>query len=318
MYRIGIDLGGTNIAVGVVDDSNFKIVGEGKVKTNAPRPVEEICDDIVKAVNLALADAKLSLDDVGVIGIGCPGAIDNKNGIITYSNNLEFFNAPITDILYNKLGKKVLVDNDANVAALGEMIAGAGKGCKDFVAITLGTGVGSGVIVDGKMLYGHNGMAGELGHTVIKFDGERCTCGRKGCYEAYASATALIRQTKDRMKKSIDSKMWDIVDGNIDAVNGRTAFDAMRADDVAGTEVVDEYCRYIAVGLINIINTFQPQIICIGGGISKEGDNLLSRINKTVKSEVFTKSDVPQTKIKVATLGNDAGIIGAAMLDTME
>lgn len=318
MYRIGIDLGGTNIAVGVVDDSNFKIVGEGKVKTNAPRPVEEICDDIVKAVNLALADAKLSLDDVGVIGIGCPGAIDNKNGIITYSNNLEFFNAPITDILYNKLGKKVLVDNDANVAALGEMIAGAGKGCKDFVAITLGTGVGSGVIVDGKMLYGHNGMAGELGHTVIKFDGERCTCGRKGCYEAYASATALIRQTKDRMKKSIDSKMWDIVDGNIDAVNGRTAFDAMRADDVAGTEVVDEYCRYIAVGLINIINIFQPQIICIGGGISKEGDNLLSRINKTVKSEVFTKSDVPQTEIKVATLGNDAGIIGAAMLDTME
>lgn len=317
MYRIGIDLGGTNIAVGVVDDTNYKIVGEGKVKTNAPRPAEEICEDIKKAVNLAVADAKLSFEDIGFIGIGSPGAIDNKSGVITYSNNLGFKNVPIVKILTEKLGKQVMIDNDANVAALGEMIAGAGNGCKNFVAITLGTGVGSGVIVDGKMLTGFNGVAGELGHTVINFDGEQCSCGRKGCYEAYASATALIRQTKEKMKKCTDSKMWDIVGGDITLVNGRTAFDAMRLGDEAGTQVVDVYCKYIAIGLVNIINTFQPEIICIGGGISKEGENLLSRINETVNSEVYSKFCEKQTVIKTATLGNDAGIIGAAMLNAL-
>lgn len=314
MYRVGIDLGGTNIAVGVVNDK-YEIIGEGKRKTNAPRPAEAICDDIAAATFDAITNAGISIDDVECIGIGAPGSINPKTGVIGFSNNLGFNNVPMVELLENRIGKKIYIDNDANAAALGEMIAGAGKGTENFVAITLGTGVGGGTIINGKMLLGSNFAGGELGHTVIVHNGAQCTCGRKGCFEAYASATGLIRLTKEKMKLCKDSKMWQIVNGNIDSVNGRTAFDAMRMDDKAGTEVVDTYCDYLACGITNIINVFQPEVLCIGGGVSKEGDNILNRINKVVADERFSKNIERQTVIKTAVLGNDAGIIGAAMLD---
>ena len=314
MYRVGIDLGGTNIAVGVVDGEN-NIIGRGTVKTKAPRPAEEICDDIAYAVSLALKDCGKSINDIEAVGIGAPGSINPKTGVIGFSNNLQFAEVPIVKMLEERIGKKVNIDNDANAAALGEMIAGAGKGANNFVAITLGTGVGGGTIIEGKMLLGSNFAGGELGHTVIVMDGEPCNCGRKGCWEAYASATALIRQTKRKMEECKSSVMWDLVDGDIDKVNGKTAFDAMRKNDKAGTEVVDMYCKYVACGLINIINIFQPEILCIGGGISKEGDNLLSRIVPIVEKDRFSKNIEKQTVVKTAVLGNDAGIIGAAMLD---
>ncbi len=313
MYRIGIDLGGTNIKVGVVDE-NCKIIGKSNVKTMAPRPVEEICDDIVKAVNFAIEDAKIFLSDVETIGIGSPGSVNPIKGIVGVSNNLGFKNTPIAAILEQKIGKKIYIDNDANAAALGEMIAGAGKGTENFVAITLGTGVGGGTIIGGKMLFGSYFAGGELGHMVIKFDGEPCKCGRRGCWETYASATALIRQTKEKMLEHKDSKMWDLVSGDIERVNGRTSFDAMRDGDKWGEEVVNDYARYVAVGIVNIINIFQPEVICVGGGISKEGETLLSRIRPYLK-ERFSKNDDKQTELKIAELGNDAGIIGAAMLD---
>ena len=314
MYRVGIDLGGTNIAVGVVNDK-CEIIGEGKRKTNAPRPAEAICDDIAAATFDAIKNAGISIDDVECIGIGAPGSINPKTGVIGFSNNLGFNNVPMVELLENRIGKKIYIDNDANAAALGEMIAGAGKGTENFVAITLGTGVGGGTIINGKMLLGSNFAGGELGHTVIVHNGAQCTCGRKGCFEAYASATGLIRLTKEKMELCKDSKMWEIVNGNIDSVNGRTAFDAMRMDDKAGTEVVDAYCDYLACGITNIINVFQPEVLCIGGGVSKEGDNILNRINKVVVDERFSKNIERQTVIKTAVLGNDAGIIGAAMLD---
>ena len=314
MYRVGIDLGGTNIAVGVVNEE-YEIVGEGKRKTNAPRPAEAICDDIAAATFDAIKNAGISIDDVECVGIGAPGSINPKTGVIGFSNNLGFNNVPMVELLESRIGKKIYIDNDANAAALGEMIAGAGKGTENFVAITLGTGVGGGTIINGKMLLGSNFAGGELGHTVIVHGGAQCTCGRKGCFEAYASATGLIRLTKEKMETSKDSKMWEIVGGDINNVNGRTAFDAMRQDDKAGTEVVDTYCDYLACGITNIINVFQPEVLCIGGGVSKEGDNILSRINKVVVPERFSKNIDRQTVIKTAVLGNDAGIIGAAMLD---
>lgn len=314
MYRVGIDLGGTNIAVGVVNEE-YEIVGEGKRKTNAPRPAEAICDDIAAATFDAIKNAGISIDDVECVGIGAPGSINPKTGVIGFSNNLGFNNVPMVELLESRIGKKIYIDNDANAAALGEMIAGAGKGTENFVAITLGTGVGGGTIINGKMLLGSNFAGGELGHTVIVHGGAQCTCGRKGCFEAYASATGLIRLTKEKMETAKDSKMWEIVGGDINNVNGRTAFDAMRQDDKAGTEVVDTYCDYLACGITNIINVFQPEVLCIGGGVSKEGDNILSRINKVVVPERFSKNIDRQTVIKTAVLGNDAGIIGAAMLD---
>ena len=314
MYRIGVDLGGTNIAVGVVDDS-YKIIGRGKVKTNAPRPAEEIFDDIAKAIGLAVEDAGLTMDDISCIGVGTPGSVNKDNGTIEFSNNLKFDNVPAKKMLEERTGKPCAFENDANAAALGEAYAGAGNGVKNLVAVTLGTGVGSGIILGGKVLGGVNYAAGEMGHTVIVVNGEQCNCGRKGCWERYASATALISQTKAKMLECPDSKMWELCEGDINNVSGRTAFSAMYAGDKAAKDVVDKYIYYVSVGVTNIVNTFQPDVVCIGGGISNEGDNLLDPIRKYVEEERYTKYSKKQTKICKAVLGNDAGIIGAALVE---
>lgn len=314
MYSVGIDLGGTNIAVGVIDENN-KIIGRGKEKTFSERNAEEIFVSMVKAVNSALGDAKITLSEVKSIGIGTPGSVDKENGIIVYANNLNFHNVPARDILKKYFDTEIYIDNDANCAALGEAVAGAGEGKKSFVAVTLGTGVGSGLIVDGKIVTGCNDAGGECGHMVITVDGEECTCGRKGCWEAYASATALIKQTKEAMNKDKNSVMWSLCENDIDNVSGRTAFDAMRAGDKTGKEVVERYIKYVSVGTVNLINALQPEVLCFGGGICNEGDTLLEPIREYVRRERYSKYAEKQTVICRAVLGNDAGIIGAALLD---
>ena len=313
MFKVEVDLGGTNIAVGVVDEK-YNIVGKGKVKTNAPRPAEEIFADIKKAIDLAVEDAGITMDEVESIGVGTPGSVNQDTGMIEFSNNLAFNNVPAKKMLEELTGKPCYFENDANAAALGEAYAGAGHGAKNFVAVTLGTGVGSGIIVDGKVVSGINFAGGEMGHTVIVVDGKQCNCGRKGCWEQYASATALISQTKEKMTECPDSKMWELCGGDINKVSGRTAFNAMYEGDKAGKEVVDKYIAYVSVGITNIVNTFQPEIVCVGGGISNEGDNLLDPIRAYVAGERYSKYAKKQTEICKAVLGNDAGIIGAALL----
>lgn len=315
MYRIGVDLGGTNIVSAVVDENN-KIIARATEKTNAPRPAEEIFDDIAKTIRNAIANAGITMADVASIGVGTPGSVNKEKGLIEFANNLAFDKVPAYDMLKERTGcQNVYFDNDANCAALGEAIAGAGKGVKNFVAITLGTGVGSGIVVNGKLVTGLNYAAGEMGHTVIVYNGEQCNCGRKGCWERYSSATALIQQTKDAMLKDPFTKMWDVVeDGNIRKVNGRTAFDAMRAGDATATEVVENYMSYLACGMTNIINIFQPDVLCVGGGVGNEKENLLGPVRKLIKNQTYSIHALKQTKICAAELGNDAGIIGAALL----
>lgn len=313
MYYLGIDLGGTNIATAVVNEKH-EILGRGKVKTRAPRPSDQIADDMAFAARLALKDAGLEMRDIAGVGAGIPGTINKESGIIEFSNNLQFNNVPIRSMMEDRLGCNLYIENDANAAAYGELIAGAGVGAKNFVAITLGTGVGSGIIVDGKIVSGFNFAGGELGHTVIAIDGEMCTCGRRGCLEAYASATGLIRQTKAAMNAHTDSKMWELCGGDLEKVSGRTAFDAMRAGDPIGTGVAKQYMNYVACGIVNVINSFQPEIVCLGGGISKEGETLLAPIRAYAEAERYTRNSAKQTQIKTAVLGNDAGIIGAAFL----
>ena len=316
MYRLGIDLGGTNIAAAVVDE-NYKIVGRGKVKTAMPRPAEEICDAMAEAARLAAKDAGITFDEVVAMGIGTPGAVDPTRGVVTYANNLGFANTPLAAMMKERTGVDFYLENDANAAAYGEFLAGAGKNTKDFVAITLGTGVGGGIIIGGKLFSGSNYAGGELGHTVINVNGEQCSCGRKGCWEAYASATALIRQTKAAMEANKDSVMWEMVDGDISKVNGRTSFDAWRKGDKAATQVVEQYFHYVAEGCVNIINIFQPEMLSIGGGISNEKDNLIKPVNKLAAERIYTRHTDKSEKVCVAQLGNDAGIIGAAFLDTL-
>ena len=314
MYRIGVDLGGTNIAVGVIND-NYEIIARAGAKTNIPRPAEEIFADIVKCSKEAVAKAGIEMSEVASIGIGTPGSCDKKNGVILYANNLYFDNVPAAELVNKELpGIPVYIENDANCAALGEAFAGSGKGKKSFIAVTLGTGVGSGIVLDGQILTGCNDAGGELGHMTIKFDGEPCNCGRIGCWERYASATALVNQTKAAMLEHKDSVMWQLASGDIENAGGRTAFDAMRIGDKWGSEVVDNYIRYIAIGTTNIVNIFQPEMICFGGGICNEGETLLAPIREHVARERYSKKQEIQTEICRATLGNDAGIIGAACL----
>lgn len=313
MYYIGIDLGGTNIVASVVDE-NYHILGSGKLKTALPRPAKEIFDDMAEASRIAVKNAGLTMDDIVCIGVGAPGTVNPESGKIEFSNNLGFDNLPARKMLEERLNKKVYLENDANCAALGEAYAGCGNGVKNFIAITLGTGVGSGIIIDGKVVNGVNFAGGECGHMVIVVDGEPCTCGRKGCWEAYASATALIRQTKAAMGENPDSFMWQLVNENNGKVSGRTAFDAMRQGDAAGKKVVDTYIKYVAEGVINLINALQPEMVCIGGGICNEGDTLLVPLREHAEANRFSIHSPKQTQIVKAELGNDAGIIGAAIL----
>lgn len=314
MYTIGIDLGGTNIVASVVDD-DYNIIGTSKTPTNSPRSADEIFDDIADVCEEAVKTAGLTMEDIDSVGMGTPGTV-NQDGVIEFANNLAFNNVPARTMLAKRINKpeeKVFIENDANCAALGEAYAGCGNGAKDFVAVTLGTGVGSGVIIGGKIVNGVNYAGGECGHMVIVVDGEQCSCGRKGCWEAYASATALIRQTKKAMEEYPDSLMHKLAKEE-GKVSGRTAFDAMRLGDIAGIKVVDDYIKYVACGLINIVNAFQPEIICIGGGICNEGETLMKPLRRFVQSERYSIHSKIQTKIVKAELGNDAGVIGAALL----
>lgn len=314
MYYIGIDLGGTNIKAGVCD-KDFKILGRASVRTDLPRPAEAIGADIASAAKIAVADAGLTLADIEWVGIGAPGSIDPVKGEVVYANNLGFLHAPLVKYVEQGLGGRINVylENDANAAAFGEALAGAAKDVSHSVAITLGTGVGGGIVIDNKIYTGFNYAGAELGHMVIEKDGWPCTCGRKGCWESYSSATGLVKMTKEAMLADKNSGMWKLCDGDIGNAGGKTACDGVRAGDKTAKEVFDKYVDYLACGLGNIINIFQPEIINISGGISKEGEFLLAPLRERVDSEQYTR-DIPRTKIVTAALGYDAGIIGAAFL----
>lgn len=312
MFTIGIDLGGTNIVAAVVDEK-YNIIAKAKTPTAVPRSAELIFDDIAKVCKEAVEKAGLTMNDISSVGLGTPGTV-NSDGVIEFANNLNFDNVPAKDMIIERLGDKpVYVANDANCAALGEAYAGCGNGAKNFIAVTLGTGVGSGVIIDGKIVTGVNNAGGECGHMVIVVDGEACTCGRHGCWEAYASATALINQTKKAMEQYPDSVMHQFAKEE-GKVSGKTAFDAMRRGDIAGIKVVDQYIKYVACGIINLVNALQPEIICVGGGICNEGETLLRPLRRYIEAERYSVYSKIQTKILKAELGNDAGIIGAAIL----
>lgn len=309
-YYVGIDLGGTNIVAGVVNEK-YEIISKSKTPTNRPRPVEDICADMARVALEAVELAGLTLDDIESVGVGSPGMVDSDTGTIVYANNLDFYDAPIAQLIRDKIDKPVYCENDANAAAYGEFVAGSAKGAKNAVCITLGTGVGGGVIIDGKIYSGSNYGGAELGHTVIDINGPKCTCGRRGCFEVYSSATGLIRMTEEEMKLNPDSKMHEMMG---DHVSGRLAFNAMRAGDESAKKVVDKYIKYLACGIVNTINIFQPEILCIGGGVCNEGDALLVPLKEAVCEEVYTKRSDKNTEIVIASLGNDAGIIGAAFL----
>lgn len=312
-HYIGIDLGGTNIAAGVVDELHC-IISQCSVKTLSERGAEPVIDDMAAVAKKAAEEAGLTLEQIEWIGVGAPGTANKATGCIEYSNNLNWHDIPLAQMLSQRLGRPVYIENDANAAAYGEYVAGAAKNADISVMVTLGTGVGGGIVINNSIYTGFNFAGAELGHNVIIYNGRPCTCGRKGCLEAYASATGLITTTREYMESDKSSKMWELCGGDTQKVSGRTAFDAMRLGDKAGIAAVESYIGHLACGVINIINTFQPDILCIGGGISHEGDYLMKPLSKLVADEVYSRNSPQNTKLAAASLGNAAGIIGAALL----
>ena len=307
-YYVGIDLGGTFIKGGIVDDLGNLIVSD-KVPTESEKGDRAVAENIATLVEKILSATNLTKDDVVGVGIGVPGMIDSGEGVVVYSNNLRW--KDFSKTLEELTGLPVRIANDANVAALGETLFGCGKDYNNTVLITLGTGVGGGIVLGGKLYEGNRSAGAEIGHTVIAMGGEQCTCGRRGCFEAYASATALIRDTKRAMTVQKDSKMWEV--GSLDEVNGATAFKYMDVDATA-KEVVDHYIEALACGITNIANELRPEALILGGGICAEGERLTKPLQKHLDRDIFGGEDGPAVKILTATLGNRAGILGAAAL----
>ena len=312
---MGIDLGGTNIAIGIVDETGKMIYKNSTPTLNNERTSEELVEAMAKFAIQVVEEAGLTMDDIKSVGIGSPGTPDAKNGILLYANNLRMFNVPMRAIMQRFIDKPIYIGNDANCAALGEVVAGGAKDTECAIMITLGTGVGGGIVINNKIYDGFNNAGGELGHFVMVVDGEYCTCGRNGCFEAYASATALINQTVKAAKEHPESLIHSLVDGDLSKVTGKTAFDAMHAGDATGKAVIDNYIRYLGEGVVSLINIFQPEVFLIGGGICAQKEALFGPLNEMAKKYAYSKDESKLTKIMPAVLGNDAGIIGAAMLD---
>lgn len=316
MYRIGIDLGGTNIAVGLVDE-NYKIVVKKTTPTLAKRESEAIVADMARLCREVCAEKNVDIKDIVNIGVAAPGIANHRNGCVEYSCNLPFRRFPLVKALADELGveeSRVKIANDANAAAWGEAVAGAAKGTSNSIMVTLGTGVGGGIIIDNKIFSGFNAAAGEIGHIVIEQDGALCGCGRRGCWEAYSSATALVRMTKEAVEECERTGRYTSM-SKAERISGRTACDAMRAGDEVATEVYNRYVKYLANGITNMVNIFQPEVISLGGGVSNEGQSLIDAILPIVRAEQYGGDVVELTQLRIAELGNDAGIIGAAALE---
>ena len=313
MYRAGIDLGGTNIKAGIVDENQTSLV-EDSVPTRVERPYQEIIKDMADLVKNLLNKIHATDAELSGVGVGSPGTVDAANGVVLYSNNFDWDNIPLAAELGKYFTCPIKVSNDANCAALGEVKAGAAREIKNAILITLGTGVGGGVIIDGQVFEGAHAGGAELGHTSLIFGGELCTCGRRGCVEAYVSATGLIREAKRAAEKDPQSVMNELCKGELSNMNGKIPFDAAEQKDPAGMKVVNDYITYLGESIANYVNIFRPDVILLSGGICNQKEKLTEPLTEYIKTKCFggEKAFIPE--VRCAILGNSAGIIGAANL----
>ncbi len=314
MYYIGIDIGGTNLKAGLVDE-HYRITATKKMPLHFAS-MEQMGETLAGMAAALVEENGVDRAQVASVGMGFPGPVDDRRGVVIKTVNIPIHSMPAAEMFHRRWpGVPVHLGNDADCAALGEYYHFEDKKVESLILVTLGTGIGTGIILNGKIHSGINGCAGEGGHIVIVHNGEPCTCGRRGCWERYASANALIRQTCAAMEADRSSVMWEMAGGNLANVDGRTAFEAMRRGDPAARSVVDQYLAYLADGLANYVNIFQPEVICLGGGVSHERDeDLLLPLQSMVLDQCFGREAPRRPRIVKAKLGNDAGIIGAALL----
>lgn len=315
MNRIGIDVGGTFIKGGIVTESG-NIIFSTKVPTFCENSKISVIDNLHNLIdNLLKKNQEITDDGISFIGLGIPGIVDRKKGIAEFSGNLLWNNVPIIEILRKKgINIPMQMCNDSRAACIGEMLFGAGKEYHNSVVMTIGTGIGAGIVINNKLFEGNGDKGGEIGHSLLVMDGELCTCGRKGCFEAYASAKALVKYTKEQMQLDLKSLMWEKVDNNINKVDGSTAFECSKLNDNSANVVISKYVKYLGEGLLNVCNNFRPEVIIVGGGISAQGDYLFEKLNTYIKEKDYGYKCTPPVLVKQAKLGNDAGLIGAAFI----
>ena len=307
-YYLGIDIGGMTVK-GILTDGSGKIYAEGSVPTDSDKGAEIMCENIARLV--AELTEGVNKEEIAGAGVGCPGLIDSAGGTIIFAGNLNLKNYPLAKEIEKRCGFNVKLTNDANAAALGEARFGAGSKYRNSVLITLGTGVGGGIVLDGKLFEGGKSAGTEIGHTVIVENGLKCTCGRRGCFERYASARALMEQTREAMEGNRNSEMWKGYD--LSTVSGKTPF-AYYDMDLTAKLVVDKYVKHLACGILNMINVFRPEVVMLGGGVSEQGETLTKPLQKIIDAEIFGGTEYAPVKIVKANLGSKAGAYGAAAL----
>ena len=312
MIRIGIDVGGTGLKAGAVNEKGL-ILSKVSCPTRAERPYQAVIQDMAGLARSAAVQAGCDWDKVASVGAGIPGVENAATGIVPFCTNLGWHQVPLRDTLSELLQKGVRVGNDATVAALAEHVAGAAAGTQSSVLVTLGTGVGGGVILDGRPFVGCHGVATEIGHLIVQMDGILCSCGNRGCWERYASATALIREGRELARKQPEGMIARQGEGDLEAITAKVVIDCAKAGDPGAVALFEQYAYWVAVGLANLINAYDPEVILLGGGVSAAGDFLLEAVRARLPELVFFKT-MPYARVELARLGNDAGIIGAAML----
>ena len=310
-YIIGIDIGGSYIKSGIVKYDG-EIVASMKIPTPLSVGVGSM-ENVFKTIAARLTEqAGITKENIIGVGVGSAGAVDSSRGEVCFAANLTMERFPLASVAEEALGLPVKVANDANCACLGEWKFGSGKNFSDMILVTLGTGVGGGIIVDNKLLTGNRGAGGEIGHMLLCKGGRQCSCGRKGCFEAYVSGGALVSQTIEAMQKDRKTKLWKIMDES-KMITPKLIFDMSREDKLA-KKIVGDYIVNLAEGLVDLGNIFRPQAIIIGGGLSAQGDYLIAPVREYVNGHLFAKDTTPQVEILQAKLGNNAGVIGAASL----
>ena len=307
MLSIGIDIGGTNVKIGVVNE-NYKIIYKNSVKTLADREPQVIIKNITDLISDTLQKNNLKKADIDHIGIGCPGNVDSNTGMVTEVANINISDWNLKKEIQEASGIETYIANDGSCAALGEACTGSTADVSHSVMLTLGTGIGGGIIIDKKLYVGKTGKAGEFGQMTIKWDDPPARYGRIGSFESYASGTALINQTREAIKQNPGSILAKTADNDMARVNGQTAFQAMQMNCPIGKKVVDTYIFYLSIGIKNIIMALRPEVITLGGGISRQGEILIKLLSRHMTESY------DDTQIRLAELSNDAGIIGAVAL----
>lgn len=312
-FIVGIDLGGMSAKGGLFTEEG-ELIYTDRVKTCSNDGFEKTMTSLAELYRKMLTEKGVDEKDVLAIGVGAPGVVDSRKGIVLRWTNFGWNDVPFSERLSELTGKKVIVANDANVAALGEAKFGATAQYQSSILLTIGTGVGGGIVFDGKLIEGYRSAGAELGHITIREGGLPCACGRKGCYERYASATALVQQTRHAMVENLDSSMWELVGGKIENVDGRTAFNAAKEGDRTAKEVVRQFVSYLSEGIADFVNILRPEAIVLGGGVANEGEALFEPLRKAVDERTYIAMDIVPLKIVGAKLGSQAGIYGAFAL----